>query len=62
MVLTAAQTTTFFKHADQVGIPHATVIQLHAEGIEAVACFFPTYIFMLLLIIEYQIFLLQTVL
>ena len=45
MVLTAAQTTTFFEHADQAGIPHATVIQLHAEGIEAVVCFFLTYIF-----------------
>ena len=37
MVLTAAQTTTFFEHADQMGIPHTTVMQLHAEGIEAVA-------------------------
>ena len=36
MVLTAAQTTTFFEHADQMGIPHATVIQLCAEGIKAV--------------------------
>ena len=36
MVLTAAHMTTFFEHADQMGIPHATVIQLHAEGIEAV--------------------------
>ena len=37
MVLTVAQTTTFFKHADQMGIPHTTVVQLHAEGIEVVA-------------------------
>ena len=37
MVLTMAQTTTSFKHADQMGIPHTTVIQLCAEGIEAVA-------------------------
>ena len=37
MVLTAAQMTTFFEHADQMGIPHTTVIQLRAEGIEAVA-------------------------
>ena len=37
MVLTVAQMTTFFEHADQMGIPHATVIQLCAEGIEAVA-------------------------
>ena len=37
MVLTAAQTITFFEHADQMGIPHATVIQLCAEGIETVA-------------------------
>ena len=36
MVLTVAQTTTFFKHADQMGIPHTTVIQLCAKGIEAV--------------------------
>ena len=36
MVLTAAQTTTFFKHADQMGIPHTTVMQLRAEGIDAV--------------------------
>ena len=36
MVLTAAQTTTFFEHADQMGIPHTTVVQLRAEGIEAV--------------------------
>ena len=33
----AAQTTTFFEHADQMGIPHTTVVQLCAEGIEAVA-------------------------
>ena len=37
MVLTAAQTTTFFEHADQMGIPHTPVMQLHAEGIERVA-------------------------
>ena len=36
MVLATAQTTTFFEHADQMGIPHTTVIQLCAEGIEAV--------------------------
>ena len=36
MVLTAAQMTTFFEHVDQMGIPHATVIQLCAKGIEAV--------------------------
>ena len=36
MVLTAAQTTTFFEHADQMGIPHTTVMQLCAEGIKAV--------------------------
>ena len=32
MVLTAAQTTAFFEAADQMGIPHATVIQLQVEG------------------------------
>ena len=37
MVLTAAQMTTFFEHADQMGILHATVIQLRPEGIEPVA-------------------------
>ena len=37
MVLTAAQMTTFFEHADQMGIPHTTVMQLHAKGIETVA-------------------------
>mgnify|MGYP001106517421 CR=1 FL=1 len=36
MVLTAGQTTAFFEHADQMGIPHATVIQLQAEGITMV--------------------------
>ena len=37
MVLTAAQTTTFFEHADQMGIPHATVLQLQSEGITLVS-------------------------
>ena len=37
MMLTMSQTTTFFKHAEQLGIPHTTVVQLCAEGIEAVA-------------------------
>ena len=36
MVLTAAQTTTFFEDNEQMGIPHATVIQLQAEGIMTV--------------------------
>ena len=36
MVLTAAQTTAFFENADQMGIPHATVVQLGIEGIVAV--------------------------
>ena len=36
MVLTVAQMNTFFEHANQMGIPHTTVIQLCAEGIEAV--------------------------
>ena len=34
MVLTAAQMTTFFEHANQMGIPYATEIQLRAEGNE----------------------------
>ena len=37
MVLTAAQTTTFFEHAEQMGIPHATVMQLQSVGITLVA-------------------------
>ena len=37
MVLTAAQMTTFFEHAEQMGIPHATVIQLQSEGITLVS-------------------------
>ena len=37
MVLTMAQTTTFFEHADQMGIPHTTVMQQCAKGIDAVA-------------------------
>ena len=37
MVLTAAQTTTFFAHVDQMGIPHATVLQLQSEGITLVS-------------------------
>ena len=31
MVVTAAQTTVFFKNPDQMGIPHAMVIQLQVE-------------------------------
>ena len=37
MVLTTAQMTTFFKHADQTGIPHATVLQQQSEGITLVS-------------------------
>ena len=36
MVLTTAQTTTFFEHAKQMGIPHTTVVQLQSEGIDVV--------------------------
>ena len=36
MVITAAQTTAFFKNPDQMGIPHATVIQLQVEGITVI--------------------------
>ena len=32
LTLTVAQTTAFFEAADQMGIPHATVIQLQVEG------------------------------
>ena len=33
MVFTAARRTAFFENNDQMGIPHATVIQLQDEGI-----------------------------
>ena len=36
MVFTAGQTSAFFEHAGQMGIPHATVIQLVEEGIDEV--------------------------
>ena len=37
MVLTAAQTTAFFKSPDQMGIPHATMAQVQQQGIQSVA-------------------------
>ena len=37
MVLTVAQMTTFFEHAKQMGIPHATVLQLQSEGITLIS-------------------------
>jgi predicted RecB family nuclease len=36
MPLTAAQTTAFFEHDVQMGIPNETVIQLQQEGITTV--------------------------
>ncbi len=36
MPLTALQRTAFFENADQMGIPHETVVQLQAEGIAGV--------------------------
>ena len=36
MVFTAAQTTAFFEDANQMAIPHATVVQLSTEGIDNV--------------------------
>ena len=36
MVFTAGQTSVFFEHAAQMGILHATVIQLVEEGINEV--------------------------
>ena len=36
MVLTTAQMTTFFKNANQMGIQHATVVQLAWEGIQSI--------------------------
>ena len=37
MVLTAAQATAFFQSQDQMGIPHATMVQMQLEGIQSVA-------------------------
>ena len=37
MVLTAAQTTAFFVNPDQMGIPHAAMVQMQQEGIQSVA-------------------------
>ena len=36
MVLTAARTTSVFENADQMGVQHATVIQLALECIQTV--------------------------
>jgi hypothetical protein len=36
MVLTGNQTTAFFENADQMAIPHATVVHLVTEGIDTV--------------------------
>ena len=36
MVFTAGQTTLFFEDVAQLGIPHATVLQLIEEGIDEV--------------------------
>ena len=36
MVLTAAQTTSLFENADQMGVQHATVVQLALERIQTV--------------------------
>ena len=36
MVLTTAQTTVFFENADQMGVQHATVVQLAQEGIQSI--------------------------
>ena len=37
MVLTAAQTSAFFETPDQMGIPHATMVQMPQEGIKSVS-------------------------
>ena len=37
MVLTAAQTIAFFENPDQMGIPHATMMQMQQEGIQSIA-------------------------
>ena len=36
MVLTAAQTTSFFVNNEQLGIPLATVIQLQQKGLDTI--------------------------
>ena len=36
MVLTTAQTTSFFENVDQMGVQHATVVQFALEGIQMV--------------------------
>ena len=36
MVLTTAQTTAFFENTDQMGVQHATVVQLALEGIQII--------------------------
>ena len=36
MVVTTAQTTAFFENPDQMGIPHAMVVQLQVEGITGI--------------------------
>ena len=36
MVLTTAQTMVFFEGAEQMGIPHETVVQLQIEGMTSV--------------------------
>ena len=37
MVLAAEQTTAFFESPDQMGIPHATMVQMQQEGIQSIA-------------------------
>ena len=37
MVLMGAQTKAFFESPDQMGIPHATMVQIQHEGIQSVA-------------------------
>ena len=37
MMLTTAQMTTFFEHAEQMGIPDATVMQLQSKEITLVS-------------------------
>ena len=37
MVLTTAQTPAFFESPDQMGIPHAAMVQMQLEGIQSIA-------------------------
>ena len=37
MVLSAVQSTAFFESPDQMGIPHATMVQMQLQGVQSIA-------------------------